>query len=176
MCFGRRTEDTESSEIKIEQVRRRIDASQGPVEGEIISLIALDEAAGKYNLEHIASFAVGNALADVGFVFFIGQGTGCFTYRPEVVGRIVSVVDCLFNFIDVARFVICLQFHQYHFALEIIEYNQVFVEDVENVRCIVFRVATVFYWNLLKIADGIERGVTVYTCVAGIFSFHLEVL
>ena len=34
MRFGRGTENPETAEIKIEQVRRRIDASQRPVEGE----------------------------------------------------------------------------------------------------------------------------------------------
>ena len=174
VSLGRRTENTESTEIKVEQVRRRIDASQGTVEGEVIAFVALDETTGKYNLEYISSFTVSDTFTDVGFVLFIGQGAGSFTDYPEVVGRIVPVLDCLFNFLDVARFVVSLQFHQDHFALEVVEYNQVFVEDVQNIRCIVFRVTAVFHRNRFKITDRIEGGVTIDTGVAGIFSFYLE--
>ena len=45
MGLGRGTEDAESSEIEVEQVRRGIDAAQGAVELEVVSLEMLDETA-----------------------------------------------------------------------------------------------------------------------------------
>ena len=174
MRFGRGTENPETAEIKIEQVRRRIDASQRPVEGEIIALIALDETSGKHNLKHVASLAVGNALADIGLVLLVGQRTGGVARRLKCVGGVVAVQYRLFHFINVARLVVALQLHQHHLALEVVEHNQVLVENVENLRRIVLRVAAVFHRNLFEIADGIERGVAVHSSVAGIFSFHLK--
>ena len=174
MRFGRGTENPETAEIKIEQVRRRIDASQCPVEGEIIAFIALDETSGKHNLKHVASFAVGNALADIGLVLLVGQRTGGVARRPKGVGGVVSVQYRFLHFVNVARLVVALQLHQHHLALEVVEHNQVLVENVENLRRIVLRVAAVFHRNLFEIADGIERGVAVHSSVAGIFSFHLK--
>ncbi len=174
MRFGRGTEDAETAEVEIEEVRRRVDASQCPVEGEIIAFIALDETAGKHNLKHVASLAVGNALADIGLVLLVGQRTGGVARRPKGVGGVVAIQYRLLHFVNVARLVVALQLHQHHLALEVVEHNQVLVENVENLRRIVLRVAAVFHRDLFEIADGIERGVAVHSSVAGIFSFHLK--
>jgi hypothetical protein len=45
MGFRRRTEDAETAEVEIEEVRRRVDAAQRTVEFEIITFIFLYEAA-----------------------------------------------------------------------------------------------------------------------------------
>ena len=45
---------------------------------------------------------MGNSLADIRLVFFVGQGTGGFAYGTEVVSGIVTVVDCFFHIIQMA--------------------------------------------------------------------------
>ena len=174
MGFRRGTEDAEAPEVKIEQVRRRVDAPQCPVKSEVVSFVTLDEPAGKYDLEYISPQAMGNSLADIRLVFFVGQGTGGFAYGTEGIRGIVAVVDRLFDFLDVARFSVSLKFHKYHLAFEIIEHDQILVEDVEDFGRIVLRVAAVFHRNLFKVADSIECRVSVDTAVTGVFAFHAE--
>ena len=55
MGFRRRTEDAETAEVEIEEVRRRVDAAQRTVEFEIIALIFLYETATHHNLEYISA-------------------------------------------------------------------------------------------------------------------------
>ena len=55
VCLGRRTEDAESSEIEIEEIRRRIDAAQGTIELKVIALVLLHETTREHYLEHIAT-------------------------------------------------------------------------------------------------------------------------
>ena len=117
---------------------------------------------------------MGNALADIGLVFLVGQRTGGVARRPKGVGGVVSVQYRFLHFVNVTRLVVALQLHQHHLALEVVEHNQVLVENVENLRRIVLRVAAVFHRNLFEVADGIERGIAVHSSVAGIFSFHLK--
>ena len=117
---------------------------------------------------------MGNALADIGLVLLVCQRTGGVARRPKGVGGVVPVQYRLLHFVNVARLVVALQFYQHHLTLEVVEHNQVLVEDVENLRRIVLRVAAVFHRNMFEIADGIERGVAVHSSVAGIFSFHLK--
>ena len=53
MRFGGRAEDTETSEIEIEQIRRGVDAAKSPVHLEVVSLERLLEATAQYDLEDI---------------------------------------------------------------------------------------------------------------------------
>ena len=91
----RRTEDTETSEVEIEEIRTWVDASQSTIEFEVIALILLYEAAAHHNLEDIATQAVLDAATDVRLVFLIGQGRSGFAYRVEVVWLHIRLVDSL---------------------------------------------------------------------------------
>ena len=76
---------------------------------------------------------MGDALADVGFMLFVGQGAGGGACRVEVVGDVVAVVNGFPDFPDVAGLVLALHGHQHHLALEVVEDNDVFI-DSNNVR------------------------------------------
>ena len=58
--------------------------------------------------------------------------------------------------------------------LEIMKDNQVFVEDIMHVWCIILFLRTVFHWNLLKIPHRIEGGVTIETAITAVSSFHTD--
>ena len=64
MCLGRRTEDAETAEVEIKQVRGRIDTPQCPVDFEVIPFERLFEATAKYDLEDIATQAVFDSFTD----------------------------------------------------------------------------------------------------------------
>ena len=94
-------------------------------------------------------------------MFLVGQRADGGAYCPKVKGRIVPVTDGFFHFVDVAGFVVTLHFQQNHFVLEVMEDNQVFVQDVQHVRCVIDGTDTVFYGNVFKITYRIEGGITV---------------
>ena len=49
-------------------------------------------------MEYISPFAMGDPFTDIGFVLFVGQGTGGLPYRSELVDGIVPIVNGLFRF------------------------------------------------------------------------------
>ena len=86
MRLGGRAEDTETSEIEIEQIRRGVDAAKSPVHLEVVSLERLLEATAQYDLEDIPPEAVLDALADHRLVFLAGDRGGLGTRCLEVIG------------------------------------------------------------------------------------------
>ncbi len=100
MGFRRRTEDAETAEVEIEEVRRRVDAAQRTVEFEIIALIFLYEAATHHNLEHISAQAVLYASAYVCLVLLIGERRGGFAHRVEIIRFHICLVHRLEQFVE----------------------------------------------------------------------------
>ena len=100
MGFRRRTEDAETAEVEIEEVRRRVDAAQRTVEFEIIALIFLYEAATHHNLEYISAQAVLYASAYVCLVLLIGERRGGFAHRVEIIRFHICLVHRLEQFIE----------------------------------------------------------------------------
>ena len=92
MRLGGRAEDTETSEIEIEQIRRGVDAAKSPVHLEVVSLERLLEATAQYDLEDITPEAVLAALADHRLVFLAGDRGGLGTRCLEVIGGEVTVL------------------------------------------------------------------------------------
>ena len=174
MRFGRRAEDAESAEVEIEEVRRGVDAPQGTVEFEVIALEPLDEPAREDDLEHVSPQASGDSFADVRLVLLVGQGAGGLAYGVETVRGIVAVVDGAFYFGNVARLFSASHFHQYHFALEIVENDDVLIQDVKDIGRIVLRLGAVFHFDRFEIAHGIERCVSVKPAISGILSRYVE--
>ena len=70
--------------------------------------------------------------------------------------------------------VIANQFEQYHFVLEVIEYDNVFVEYVKQVGSVVTFIATVGDRNVFEIAYGIEGGISVQATVILELTFYIE--
>lgn len=95
VSLRRRTEDAETSEVEIEEIRTWVDASQSTIELEVIALILLHEAAAHHNLEDIATQAVLDAATDVRLVLLIGQGRSGSAYWVEIVWLHIRLVDCL---------------------------------------------------------------------------------
>ena len=100
MGFRRRTEDAETAEVEIEEVRRRVDAAQRTVEFEIIALIFLYEAATHHNLEYISAQAVLYASAYVCLVLLIGERRGGFAHRMEIIRFHICLVHRLEQFVE----------------------------------------------------------------------------
>ena len=100
MGFRRRTEDAETAEVEIEEVRRRVDAAQRTVEFEIITFIFLYEAATHHNLEYISAQAVLYASAYVCLVLLIGERRGGFAHRVEIIRFHICLVHRLEQFVE----------------------------------------------------------------------------
>ena len=100
MGFRRRTEDAETAEVEIEEVRRRVDAAQRTVEFEIIALIFLYEAAAHHNLEYISAQTVLYATAYIRLVLLIGERRGGIAYRVEIVRLHICLVHRLEQFVE----------------------------------------------------------------------------
>ena len=92
----------------------------------------------------------------------------------EIVGGVIAVIDGFLYRIQFAFFTGGKHFKKYHFVLKVVEDNEVLIQDVEHIRCVVGGFAAIFYGNIFKIAYGIERGVAIKTAVIGIFAFHME--
>ena len=103
MGFRRRTEDAETAEVEIEEVRRRVDAAQRTVEFEIIALIFLYEAATHHNLEYISAQAVLYASAYVCLVLLIGERRGGFAHRVEIIRFHICLVHRLEQFVELRK-------------------------------------------------------------------------
>ena len=100
MGFRRRTEDAETAEVEIEEIRRRVDAAQRTVEFEIIALIFLYETAAHHNLEYISAQAVLYASAYIRLVLLIGERRGGFAHRVEIVRLHICLVHRLEQFVE----------------------------------------------------------------------------
>ena len=92
----------------------------------------------------------------------------------EIVGGVIAVIDGFLHRIQFTFFTGGKHFKKYHFVLKVVEDNEVLIQDVEHIRCVVGGFAAIFYGNIFKIAYGIERGVAIKTAVIGIFTFHME--
>jgi len=111
MRLGGRAEDTETSEIEVEQIRRGIDAAKSPVHLEVVSLERLLEATAQYDLEDISPEAVLDALADHRLVFLAGDRGGLGTRCLEVIGGEVTVLDQCLDFFQPASLVLLEHLH-----------------------------------------------------------------
>ena len=111
MRLGGRAEDTETSEIEIEQIRRGVDAAKSPVHLEVVSLERLLEATAQYDLEDISPEAVLDALADHRLVFLAGDRGGLGTRCLEVIGGEVTVLYQCLDFFQPASLVLLEHLH-----------------------------------------------------------------
>ena len=93
----RGAEDAETAEVEVEEVGRGIDAAQGAVEFEVITLVVLDETAREYNLEDVATQAVLDAPADIRLVLLVGQRARHVAYGMEVVSLDAGAVHGMEN-------------------------------------------------------------------------------
>ena len=93
----RGAEDAETAEVEVEEVGRGIDAAQGAVEFEVITLVVLDETAREYNLEDVAAQAVLDAPTDIRLVLLVGQRARHVAYGMEVVSLDAGAVHGMEN-------------------------------------------------------------------------------
>ena len=85
-------EDAEATKVEVEQIGRRIDASQGAIELEVIALILLDEAPRDDYLEHVVAQTMLYATANVGLVLIVGERRSNLANGMESVGLHISSV------------------------------------------------------------------------------------
>ena len=127
VSLRRRTENAVSSEIEIEKIRRRVDAAKSTINFEIISGIRLDESSGKDNLKNITTHTMGNTLANVRFMFLIGDRAADRTCHREIIRSIISVFDSGLQFRQTAFFTFAQHFYQCQFILEMIENDDILI-------------------------------------------------
>lgn len=112
MGLGRRSEDSECSEIKVEQIRRGINASQCAIKIEIVAFVMLFEAAGNDNLENVSAQTVLYSFANVGAMLVIGQRTCGLSHGTE---RIYPHLVAVYRFRNFGGFVFAVAFQSYYF-------------------------------------------------------------
>ena len=174
MSLRRRTEYPEAAEVEIEQVRGGVYASEGPVEAEIVANEALFEAPGYHDLESVASHAVSYAFTNILPMLIVRQGRGRLPDCLEVIDREFSAFHDSAQHVQVVGFSIFQQLHKRHFGFESFEYYEVFIQDVHQVRCVIFCVGCIFHGDVFQVAYNIEGGVAVDPAVAGILPFYFE--
>ncbi len=122
--FGRRSEDSERSEIKIKQIWRRIDAPQSTIKIEVVALVMLFEATRYHYLKNISAQTVLYSLANVFTMLVIGERTCCFAHRTErIYAHLVSVYCFYYLFCFV--FAVSVERNDFHFVAEAFEYDDV---------------------------------------------------
>ncbi len=173
MGFRRRTEDAETAEVEIEEVRRRVDAAQRTVEFEIIALIFLYKAAAHHNLEDISTQAVLYAAAYVRLVLLIGEGRGGFAHRVEMVRFHICLVHRLQQFVELSEvksrdfFTFPLEAQmKLHRVVEMVEDDDVLIHDVIDVRRIILLHGGILDRDILKISHRIEGGESIESAEA----------
>ena len=100
VCLWRRAEDAEASEVEIEEVGRGIDAAQGTIEFEVITLVLLDESTREDYLEHVTPQTMLDATTDVCPVLIVCQRTSDVPHGMEVVSLHIRLVHRPDNLID----------------------------------------------------------------------------
>ena len=78
----------------------------------------------------------------------------------EVIRSEVSVVNQGLNIFQMRYFSFRKQLDQRQFILEMIKYDEVFVQDVQNIRRVILFMVRFNDGNRFQIFDGIERGIT----------------
>ena len=159
MRFGARTKDSKSAEIKVKQVRRRIDSPQRTVNIEIVAFVRLHKTTAQYDLEHVAALAMFNSLANVFFMLFVGERAGCFANMMKFVFCHKRFLNRLFNRFNVRLFAVGSKFADAHRVIEMIERDDILIKNVNHIGSIVLHLCLVFYGNVFQVTNGIERRV-----------------
>ena len=167
VCLRRGSEDAEAAEVEVEEVGRGIDAAQRPVELEVVAREALAEAAREHDLEDIAAQTVLDATTDVVAVLVVGQRRGHITFGMERVGRCNGVAADVAEAVEVVALTIGEEFDEGHRVVEVVEDDDIFIEDIEQVGCIVLRLCLILDGDLLEITDGVECGIAIETAERG---------
>ena len=172
------TEDAEATEVEIEEIGRRVDGAQGAIEFEVIALVALDKAARDDDLEDIAAQTVLDAAPDVGLVLLIGERRGGLTDRVEAVRFHICLVHCALQVgkLSVAVVAVLGQGDECHRVVEMVEDDEVAVEDIVDVGCIVLCHRGVLDLDVLEVAHGVEGRVAVEAAEVGTLAFDMEAM
>ena len=94
-------EEPKTAKVEVEEIRRGIDAAQGTIEFEVISLVLLNKTTAEHNLEHIASQTVLDAFSDILPVLIVSQRAPDITHGMEVVCLHISLIHRLLNGSDI---------------------------------------------------------------------------
>ena len=122
MCLGRRTEDAETTEIEIEQIRTGIDAPQGAVEFEVVALIMLHKATREHHLEHIATQTMLDATSYVGSMLIISKRRCAIAHRTESEILLIVIV---YGTLHVVEHLIATKRQQCEATVEMVEHDDV---------------------------------------------------
>lgn len=93
-----------------------------------------------------------------------------------MIGSIASTHNCLGNGMDIALSCVVHQLEQTKLTAEVVEYEDVFVECIADVRGIILGFMAILDGNVLKIANSVEGGIAIEAAVLLIFTFYLEQL
>ena len=171
-------EDAEAAEIEIEEIGRRVDGAQGAVELEVVTLVALDEAARDDDLEDVTAQAVLDTAPDVGLVLLIGERRGSLADGVEAIGLHACLVHRALQVgeLTVAVVAVLGQGDERHRVVEVIKDDEVAVEDVVDVRRIVLRHGRVLDVDILEVANGVEGRVAIESTEVGALTLDMEAM
>ena len=65
-------------------------------------------------------------------------------------------------------------FYQSQFIFEMVEDDDIFIKDIQYIRCIIHFIVTLFDWNMFEVFYGIKCGISIKTICFPMFSCHLE--
>ena len=123
------------------------------------------------------------AATNVGLMFLIGKRRGVIAYWMESVGlHALSVysnlksVELTGSLLFHGLFIGCVfhEGHEGHLVVEMVKDNDVTIHYVEHVGSIVLLHGCVLDVDVFKIANGVERGVTIQSAKACVFAFYAE--
>ena len=98
----------------------------------------------------------------VGLMLIVGERRGGIANRVKLVRHGVGTVHHLQ---EVGKMSVVAKCDESYLVVEMVEHYDVLIEDVEHVRCIVSLHGGVLDGNILKVANGIERGVAIQSAV-----------
>ena len=115
-----------------------------------------------------------NTLSNHGFIRFITDRRVFFSYSMEIIWSKVPVVDQGFNVFQMRCFSFGKQFDQRQFILEMIKDDEVFVKDIQNIRCVVLFMMWFSNGNRFHIFNGIEGCITEESDIPSLISLNLK--
>lgn len=112
-----------------------------------------------------------DASTDVSLMLLVGESGGCRAYRMEVVGADISFINLEEKFVDIR---VSPKGDDGESVVEMIEDDDVAIQNIADVRCIVLLHCLVLYRYILEIAYGIEGGVAIESAEVTPLPFYME--
>ena len=89
--------------------------------------------------------------------------------------EVVSLhVGAVHRFVELVQFLWFTKRHQRQQIIEMIKYDNLSVEDIEHIGCIVLCLCLILYGDILEIAHSVKRGITIESTEFSLISTYLD--